>query len=182
SHGIITAVTGANGATGKAFGTIESTPRDGSKAKPFQQDTSIIRDKEISRGKTGGCGRTPAGGVNEITAELSKAESAGLPSVGANGKIEMTLHQVNQDGAGPYTCDVDTAGDGKKFQKMKVNKNVPGFAGLSKSTATDFPLVASMPAGAKCEGGADGKTCIVRCRNNAIAGPFGSCVAVTQDN
>ncbi|KAI8457423.1 hypothetical protein BY996DRAFT_4578427 [Phakopsora pachyrhizi] len=180
SHGLITGVNGANGVTGQAFGTIESTPRDGSGAKPFQQDTSIIRDREIASGKTGGCGRTPAGGENVLSTELPKAESAGLASVGADGKVRMTLHQVNQDGAGPFTCDVDTNADGKDFQKMKVDKNVPGFAGLSRATAADIPLVASMPAGAKCTGGADGQTCIVRCRNGAAAGPFGSCVAVTQ--
>lgn len=35
-HGLITAVTGANGVTGTGFGVDASTPRDGSGRKPFQ--------------------------------------------------------------------------------------------------------------------------------------------------
>jgi hypothetical protein len=53
------------------FGIIESTPRDGSRAKPFQQDTSVIRDREIASGKTGVCGRTSAGGNNDVAAQLA---------------------------------------------------------------------------------------------------------------
>ena len=34
----------------------------------------------------------------------------------------------------------------------------------------------------QCAGGPNGDACIVRCRNSAITGPFGSCVAVTNAN
>ena len=34
----------------------------------------------------------------------------------------------------------------------------------------------------QCAGGPNGDACIMRCRNSAIAGPFGSCVAVTNAN
>jgi len=182
AHGVITAVRGANGVTGGSFGMVESTPRDGSGANPFQTDTSIIRDREIASGKVGGCGRTPAGGPNDMAAEMAKAEANGLASIGPDGKVHMTLHQVNQDGAGPFRCDVDMTGTGNNFQPAKVDKNVPGFIGLSRATAKDIPLVVNMPPGAQCTGGSDGQTCVVRCRNGAAAGPFGGCVAVTQAN
>ena len=35
-HGVLTAVTGANGITGQGFGVIASTPRDGSTPNPFE--------------------------------------------------------------------------------------------------------------------------------------------------
>ena len=38
----------------------------------------------------------------------------------------MTLHQVNQDGAGPYACAVDATGEGNAFVPMTMTKNVPG--------------------------------------------------------
>jgi len=94
----------------------------------------------------------------------------------------MTLHQVNQDGAGPYTCQVSTDATGDDFQDMTVTTNVPGIASLSTAKATDFPLVAQMPAGTTCTGGPDGNACLVRCRNSAIAGPFGGCAAVTTSD
>jgi hypothetical protein len=90
----------------------------------------------------------------------------------------MTLHQVNQDGAGPYACDVSPSGSATDFVAMQVTQNVPGkIAGLSKAVATNFTLVAQMPAGTACTGGPQGDACVVRCRNQALAGPFGSCVA-----
>lgn len=75
---------------------------------------------------------------------------------------------------------------------MTVTKNVPGILGFSAATAQDFPLVARMfpfdyfnfqyltpfieaPAGMTCTGGPNGDACLVRCRNNTPAGPFGSC-------
>ncbi|TDL20246.1 hypothetical protein BD410DRAFT_725896 [Rickenella mellea] len=179
AHGTITAVTGANGVQGAGFGIIASTPRDGSSPNPFEQDTSVIRDKEIASGKTGPCGSTKAGGNNDVASQLAAASSAGLPSAAADGTVTMTVHQVNQDGAGPYKCDVSADG-GNTFTAATVSQNVPGFAGLSLAKATDFQLVAQMPAGMACTGGPNGDACIMRCRNPALAGPFGSCVAVTN--
>ncbi|KAJ7654996.1 putative gEgh 16 protein [Mycena polygramma] len=176
AHGTITAVTGANGVQAAGFGIIASTPRNGASPKPFEQDTSVIRDKEIASGKTGVCGRTAAGGNNDVAAQLAAASSAGLPTAATDGSVTMTLHQVNQDGAGPFTCDV--SGDGVTFQAATVTTQVPGKFGLSLATAQDFPLTAQMPAGMACTAGPNGDACIMRCRNQALAGPFGSCVAV----
>ncbi|KAL5514808.1 hypothetical protein ACEPAG_2124 [Sanghuangporus baumii] len=181
AHGTITAVQGANGVNGQGFGIIASTPRNGGLPVPFEQDTSIIRNNEIQSGKTGVCGRTKAGGNNDVTQQLAAASSSGLPSAGPDGSVSMTLHQVNQDGAGPYSCDVSGDG-GNTFTDAQVTQNVPGFASLSTAVAKDFSLVAQMPAGMQCTGGPNGDACIVRCRNKAIAGPFGSCVAVTNSN
>jgi hypothetical protein len=53
------------------LGIIASTPRDGSSPKPFEQDTSVIRNKDIASGKTGVCGKTAAGGNNDVAAQLA---------------------------------------------------------------------------------------------------------------
>ncbi|QRV82094.1 hypothetical protein RhiJN_10109 [Ceratobasidium sp. AG-Ba] len=160
AHGLITVVQGANGLTGSGMGVDPSTPRNGVTAKPFQQDTSIIRDSEI----------------------IAAASKAGLPSQSPNGELMMTLHQVNQDGAGPYTCDVSADG-GKTFTGATVSDNIPGIPviGLSLAAAKDFPLNVKMPSGIKCAGGPDSNACIMRCRNTTPAGPFGSCVAFTDE-
>ncbi|KAH8110391.1 hypothetical protein DFH11DRAFT_1514409 [Phellopilus nigrolimitatus] len=179
AHGVLTACYRRERSLGQGFGVIASTPRDGTKRNPFQQDTSIIRDNEVSSGKAGACGRTLAGGNNDVTTQLNAAVSAGLPSASADGTVSMTLHQVNADGAGPYTCEVSTDATGANFAAMTVTTNVPGKNSLSTAKATDFPLVAQMPAGATCTGGANGNACLVRCRNSAIAGPFGGCAAGT---
>ena len=71
AHGVLTAVTGSNGITAQGFGVIESTPRDGTTRNPFQQDTSIIRDREIRTNRAGVCGRTLAGGNNVVATQLA---------------------------------------------------------------------------------------------------------------
>ncbi|CAE6528292.1 hypothetical protein RSOLAG22IIIB_06290 [Rhizoctonia solani] len=180
AHGAIVAVKGGNGVTGQAFGIVDTTPRDGTRRNPFQTDTSIIRDKEIASGDAQACGRTLGGGVNDMAAQMETASSAGLASVNADGSVAMTVHQINGDGAGPYTCDVSADASGQNFVAMKVTTNVPGQNSRSQAKATDFPLVAQMPAGTTCTGGPDGDACIVRCRNAARAGPFGGCVPVTN--
>ncbi|KAF8213242.1 hypothetical protein K438DRAFT_1564710 [Mycena galopus ATCC 62051] len=177
--GTITGVTGANGVQASGFGILASTPRDGSTPVPFEQDTSVIRNAEIASGKTGVCGSTKAGGNNDVTSQLAAASQAGLPTAAADGSVTMTLHQVNQDGAGPYTCDVSGDG-GNTFTAATVTQQVPGVFGLSTAKATNFTLVAQMPAGMACTGGPNGDACIMRCRNPALAGPFGSCVAVSN--
>ncbi|KAJ7207898.1 hypothetical protein GGX14DRAFT_365955 [Mycena pura] len=179
AHGTITAVTGANGVNGAGFGIIASTPRNGALPIPFEQDTSVIRDKAIQSGQTGVCGKTAAGGNNDVASQLAAASQAGLPTAAADGTVSMTLHQVNQDGAGPFTCDVSGDG-GNTFVPATVTKQVPGVLGLSLAAATDFPLEAQMPAGMQCTAGPNGDACIMRCRNPALAGPFGSCVAVSN--
>lgn len=179
-HGTITAVTGANGITAAGMGIDPSTPRDGSRARPFQQDTSVIRDREIASGRTGPCGRTAIGGNNDVAAEVASASSDGLPSLAEDGTLSMTLHQINQDGGGPYTCEISSDASGTNFQPMTVVTQVPGIRGFSAATAQDFPLVAQAPAGTTCTGGPNGDACLVRCRNNTPAGPFGSCATVTN--
>lgn len=79
-----------------------------------------------------------------------------------------------------FRCDISS--DGGQFTSVEVTKNVPGVAGLSGVTVKDIPMTIRIPANMNaCTGGSNGATCIIRCRNSAIAGPFGGCVPVMFD-
>jgi len=184
-HGLPTEAVGFNGVNQLAVGATTTVPRDGSKPNPFEGDTSIIRDQEIASGKAGPCGRTKLGGSTDIDAAMAAAMAATngtLPSASSSGQVMMTLHQVNQDGAGPYSCDVSTDATGTNFVAMTMDSNVPGIGSLSLATAQNFTLTATMPDGATCTGGPAGNACLVRCRNEAIAGPFGGCAIVQNSD
>lgn len=43
-------------------------------------------------------------------------------------------------------------------------------------------MTITMPTSLNCTGGSTGNICTVRCRNNALAGPFGGCIAVQQSD
>ncbi|KAI1144267.1 hypothetical protein F5Y05DRAFT_22747 [Hypoxylon sp. FL0543] len=142
----------------------------------------------------GGSGNTSKGTKTETAQETSVAASAGkgatsgLPTCADDGSITMTFRQINQDGAGPMEAAVDGTSGGTQesaFQNAEVTQDVPGsglLGGLSLATNTDFPVTVQMPAGMTCDGSVGGadNVCIVRVRNNAIAGPFGGSAAFTQ--
>jgi Egh16-like virulence factor len=104
--------------------------------------------------------------------------SGALPSCSSDGVVTMTFHQVNGDGAGPLTADIDyTSGgtDASAFKQATVLQNVPGTNSRSGARAQEFTVEVQMPQGATCNGTAGGANnlCVVRVRNAAKAGPFG---------
>ncbi|KAF3922614.1 hypothetical protein AA313_de0208389 [Arthrobotrys entomopaga] len=175
-HGLILSATGDAGtATSKGLGVDDSTPRDGTRRRPFQQDTTIFKGQRTVASAQG-CGKTLEGGVNKIDGFTGT-----MAQVTQGGKVSMTLHQVNTDGAGPYTCMVNAAGDGQSFVQMQVTTQVPGRNGNNiRNQKKDLPLVAQLPANVQCTGTVGGMSnvCMVRCQNNARAGPFGGCIPV----
>ncbi|KFX90375.1 hypothetical protein O988_08231 [Pseudogymnoascus sp. VKM F-3808] len=178
-HGAIISATGDQGGTGSAIGIDPATPRDGTRRNPFQQDTTRFRGDAADV-----CGETLGGGDNDAeagTAQVMQLSGDQLPQISPGGSVSMTLHQVNGDGAGPYTCMIDATGTGTNWVNMQVTTNVPGRRGNDRSGAeTDFPLVATVAAGQTCTGTVAGQenVCMVRCQNPARAGPFGGCVPV----
>ncbi|TQS31431.1 hypothetical protein Golomagni_08286, partial [Golovinomyces magnicellulatus] len=156
----------------------DSTPRDGATRKPFQADSTRFKNNNVDA-----CGETLGGGPNEPAEQVAKVVQAsnGMPMISPGGMVMMTLHQVNGDGAGPYKCMIDTTGTGTGgWTDMDVVTNVPGKNSRSKAKAEDFPLTAKVAADQKCTGSMGGmdNVCMVRCNNNANAGPFGGCVPV----
>lgn len=157
-----------------------NTPRDGTRRNPFQQDSTRFRGDAADT-----CGETLGGGANDVeagTAQVMQLNGATLPQVSAGGQISMTLHQVNGDGAGPYTCMIDATGTGTQWTEIQVTQNVDGNARgrNNDQQMQDLPLNAAIPAGQTCTGTVAGQSnvCMVRCQNPARAGPFGGCVPV----
>ena len=156
-----------------------------------------LLDALTGGGKQGGAAAGGADATGQKTAKgtteqgVSKAAGtgaqSGLPTTDDQGMITMNFHQVNQDGAGPLTAQIDATSGGTDpaaFQDAQVMQNVPGIGigGLSGATTTDFPVKVAMPAGMTCNaqvGGAS-NVCIVRMQNDALAGPFGGSGAFTQ--
>ncbi|OAQ75360.1 cell surface protein (Mas1) [Purpureocillium lilacinum] len=126
---------------------------------------------------------------NIITKTAGEGKDKGLPTCGKDGVIELGYFQVNQDGAGPLTAAIDcTSGgkDPKAFKTAQVVQDAPGLgiSGLSIATLVEYAVKVKMPKECtKCTGklgGAD-NVCVVRVRNNALAGPFGGSGAFTCD-
>lgn len=145
-------------------------------------------------GATGIAGLLGGGGAKSngppearVAAATGAGSSSGLPTCADDGTVTMTLRQINQDGAGPFTADVDgTSGgtDEAAMQKATVTQDVPGLGvqGISLATNTEFEMKVQMPAGMTCDATVAGtpNVCVMRVRNGAAAGPFGGSVAFTQ--
>ncbi|KAM3503711.1 hypothetical protein MY10362_004026 [Beauveria mimosiformis] len=179
-HAVITNAVGDAGGSGMALGVVTSTPRDGTRRNPFQQDATRFRGASADT-----FGETVGQGANNLESGMSKimAETGDtLPQVTPGGQLTMTLHQVNSDGAGPYQCMINADGTGTTWENIQVSQNVEGNQrGRNRQgSATDHPLVADIPANQQCTGTAGGQTgvCLVRCQNPANAGPFGGVVPV----
>ncbi|XXG95038.1 hypothetical protein Hte_001298 [Hypoxylon texense] len=183
SHGVITDATGDAGGSGMGLGVDTSTPRDGTRRNPFQQDSTRFRgDQADTFGETIGAGDNDLEqGTQAIMAETGDQ----LPQVTAGGELKMTLHVVNADGAGPYTCMINDDGTGANWDDIQVTQSPPGDDSRDRDAAeTDFPLTATIPADQECTGTVAGQenACLVRCQNGARAGPFGGVVPVQMAN
>ncbi|KAI1134469.1 hypothetical protein F5Y05DRAFT_417111 [Hypoxylon sp. FL0543] len=183
SHGVITNATGDAGGSGMALGVDPTTPRDGTRRNPFQQDSTRFRgDQADTFGETVGAGDNDLeAGTQAIMAETGDR----LPQVTAGGQVRMTLHQVNADGAGPYTCMINADATGAAWDDIEVTQSPPGDDSRDRDgNETDFPLTAAIPAGQQCAGTVAGQdnVCLVRCQNGARAGPFGGVVPVQMSN
>jgi hypothetical protein len=178
-HGAIIKAVGDAGGTGMALGVVTDTPRDGTKRDPFQQDSTRFKGDQAAT-----FGETVGGGNNNLetgTKAIMANTGDQLPQVTPGGTITMTLHQVNADGGGPYTCMMSADGTGAQWTDIQVTQTVPGTNSRNRAGAmTDFPIKAVMPTDASCTGSVAGQdnVCLVRCQNAARAGPFGGVVPV----
>ncbi|TVY85494.1 hypothetical protein LSUE1_G000215 [Lachnellula suecica] len=183
AHGVIFNAQGEAGSPASVgFQVNDSIARNCTGISPCQQDTTLIRDAEIAANIVNECGRTELTGNIDVGANTEAAIAAGaVTTVQSGTQMTVTIHQVNADGAGPYSCDLDEGSNtGVLAQQLTVTNNVPGVNGLSQATATDFNVTVAMPADFTCTGGSTGNVCTVRCRNAAVAGPFGGCFPVQQ--
>ncbi|KAI0429888.1 hypothetical protein F5Y09DRAFT_245639 [Xylaria sp. FL1042] len=178
-HGAITNAVGDAGGSGMALGIDTSTPRDGTRRRPFQQDSTRFKgDQADTVGETIGAGDND---IEQGTQAIMAETGDQLPQISQGGELNMTLHQVNSDGGGPYTCAINADGTGQTWEDLTVTTTPPGENSRNRDgAATDFPLVAAIPDDQTCTGTVAGQdnTCLVRCMNAARAGPFGGVVPV----
>ncbi|KKY25052.1 putative gas1-like protein [Phaeomoniella chlamydospora] len=162
---------------------VLSLARNCTGISPCQQDTAIIRDAEITNNIVNECGRTELAGNIDVGENTENQLAANqVADVAAGDKVNVTIHQVNADGAGPYSCDLDETSNTGVFShtNLAITNNVPGTNGLSQAKEQDFNMQVSLPSNMNCTGASTGNVCTLRCRNNALAGPFGGCVALQQ--
>ncbi|TLD21307.1 hypothetical protein PspLS_08942 [Pyricularia sp. CBS 133598] len=177
-HGAIIKAVGDAGGEGMGLGVVTSTPRDGTRRDPFQQDSTRFKGQQADT-----FGETVGGGQNDVesmTKAIMAETGSQLPQISPGGSLQMTLHQVNGDGAGPYTCELNADASGAQWQQIRVTTSPPGRNSRNRDGAmTDFPLIAEIPQRQACSGTVAGQTnvCLVRCMNGARAGPFGGVVA-----
>ncbi|KAF1833994.1 hypothetical protein BDW02DRAFT_355616 [Decorospora gaudefroyi] len=178
------AILGAIGDSGESQGFLVNPDiaRNCTTISPCQQDATIIRDSEINQNIVNACGRTELNGNIDIGEQTENELAAGrMTTVSLGSTLAVTIHQVNADGAGPFECDMDeTSNAVTTFTPLKVSNNVPGTFGLSQAKEQDFVINVQMPDKFNCIGASTGTICTIRCRNNAVAGPFGGCFAVQQ--
>jgi hypothetical protein len=87
-YGAITGVVGDAGGSGAALGIIASTPRDGTRRNPFQQDTTRFKDDAANT-----FGETLAAddnGPGTGTQAVLAANGGTLPQITAGGEAQMT--------------------------------------------------------------------------------------------
>ncbi|KAH6680075.1 hypothetical protein F5X68DRAFT_33924 [Plectosphaerella plurivora] len=184
-HGVIIGAQGAAGSPASVgFLVNPELARNCTTISPCQQDATLIRDAEIEANIVNECGRTELSGNIDIGEQTENALVANaVTSVTKGSTVEITVHQVNADGAGPYFCDLDTTGNARRLVgqvPLNITNNVPGVNGFSQAKAQQFTMTVTLPADMECTGSSAGNVCTVRCRNNALAGPFGGCFPVQQ--
>ncbi|KAK2589654.1 hypothetical protein QQS21_012669 [Conoideocrella luteorostrata] len=184
-HAVILNAQGEKGSPSSVgFQVDEAVARNCITINPCQQDTTIIRDAEIKANIVNTCGRTQLRGNVDVGENTENALAANrVTQVKAGGDVSVTIHQVNADGAGPFVCDLDmTSNVGLQFTNLTIQNNVPGANGLSQAKTQAFNMTLKLPNDLRCTGGSTGNICTIRCRNNAVAGPFGGCFAVQQSD
>lgn len=129
-HGAIIKATAPGGGSGMALGVDSATPRDGTRRDPFQADSTRFKGENAATvGQTVGAGENDLeAGTQAIMAETGDM----LPQVTPGGEIQMTVHQVNGDGAGPYECMVNADGTATQWTNIQVTTNVPGQGGRNR--------------------------------------------------
>lgn len=143
-HGAIIKATAPGGGSGMALGVDTSTPRDGTRRDPFQQDSTRFKGDAADT-----VGETLGGGTNDLDAgtKAIMAETGDmLPQVTPGGQIQMTVHQVNGDGAGPYSCMVNADGTASTWTDIDVTTNVPGQNGRNRVSSSSFPYRLPTPS------------------------------------
>jgi hypothetical protein len=114
-------------------------------------------------------------GPNVDLSTLSANDAAPL---GNDGSLNMSVFQINTDGAGPFNVLIDAGATGEHFNtSADVTTQVPGNNGISNGGGNAFPLNIKLPTSVACTGGSTGNFCLVQVQN---PNGFGGCGLIQQ--
>ncbi|EGX44789.1 hypothetical protein AOL_s00185g3 [Orbilia oligospora ATCC 24927] len=113
--------------------------------------------------------------------------SMAVVSADGTGILEMRFFQINEDGAGPFRCRVDTNGNGtyegwepdeRFLLQAKPNDKGRSHSFHKPTVGQVLHVKWRVPRGQVCDGKSGKYTgvCILRCENFAKNGPFGGCI------
>ena len=54
----------------------------------------------------------------------------GMPTIPSDGSLTMGVFQVNADGGGPFTAEINTDATGQKWTAIDVTSQPPGVNGV----------------------------------------------------
>ncbi|KAH7020587.1 hypothetical protein EDB80DRAFT_677509 [Ilyonectria destructans] len=165
ARGVIIGAQGEAGPPSLGFRVNPEIARNCTTISPCQQDATLIRTAEIEANIVDECGRTERTGNIDIGEETENALAAGaVTQVTKGSSIEVTVHQVNADGAGPYYC----------LWLLRTTFLV------SMDFPQDFNITVLLPKDLAGIEASTGNVCTVRCRNAALVGSFGGCFPTQQ--
>ncbi|PPQ82392.1 hypothetical protein CVT25_008353 [Psilocybe cyanescens] len=119
-------------------------------------------------------GNNPCGAGVNIASEFDASTAAPADATGSFNGVVFNFNKL-LDGSRQVSAAVDPTGTGASFTPITVTTNGDK---VSKDLGSQ-PIVAQLPAGTTCTGGATGNKCLVQFKN--VAG-FGNCMVVSQDS
>jgi hypothetical protein len=111
-------------------------------------DANVINATEISLNAVNECGRTLLGGnidIGENTETQLAAKT--VTSVTKGGSVAVTIRQIDGNGAGPYTCDLDPTGN------AEATGQIPLTVKETDAANGDISLTLTMTSDLACAGG-----------------------------
>ena len=78
------------------------------------------------------CGATLLAGSIDIATSMAAVSTAfgGVPTIPTNNTLTMGVHQVNADGGGPFTAEINTDATGSSWAVIEVLSQPPGVNGI----------------------------------------------------
>ncbi|KAJ6257671.1 hypothetical protein Dda_7459 [Drechslerella dactyloides] len=125
--------------------------------------------------------------INQIEETKKVCAANRLPRVTRGGNLNWKVYTVNEDGAGPFRCRIDTTGTGAQFgawlpmnDKLQVPPlDTSKYSVLYSQVGQLGYIGVTIPSDLTCTGSYPGydNVCMMRCENYAQNGPFGACMA-----
>ncbi|KAJ6580051.1 hypothetical protein DFH09DRAFT_806433, partial [Mycena vulgaris] len=119
-------------------------------------------------------------GATDVASTIDSSTAVPADPTTGSFSVVGTSFDPGADGSTSVTAVVDPTGTGKAFPgtvDVTTNGNAIPNNQVQTASASTQPIVAALPAGTKCTGGAAGNLCLVAFKTTA---GFQNCVVVSQ--